>query len=75
MNMASRERIIKLAAEVASGEQKRDHLINAASDFSGQLQADYFSNARRYLSSVVGELTMKGQQDLRELNFKKHLGV
>lgn len=75
MNKVSKDRIIKLVAEVASGEQKREHLINAASDFSGQLQADYFSNARKYLDSIVGNLTMSGQQDLRELALKKHLGV
>ena len=56
-------------------EQKRDHLINASDDFSGQVQAYYFSNARRFLSSMVGDLAMNGKQDLKELRLKKLLGV
>lgn len=75
MNASAQDRISKLVAEVASGEQKRDHLINACDDFSGQVQADYFSNARRFLNSMVGDLTMKQKQDLQELHLKKFLGV
>lgn len=75
MKASIQERIPKLVAEVASGEQKRDHLINASDDFSGQVQAYYFSNARRFLSSMVGDLDMNGKQDLKELRLKKLLGV
>lgn len=44
-----------LMQEVISGEIKRDYMPDVANDFSGEIQAEYFSNSRRFLQSSVCE--------------------
>lgn len=56
-----------LTHEVASGEIKRDHLINSSADFSGETQADYFSNARRFLQSTACEVVFKAATNVNDL--------
>ena len=49
-----------LMQEVVSGETKREYMPSAANDFSGEIQAEYFSNLRRFLQSSVCETIFRG---------------
>lgn len=58
ISVTSNPNIQTLVGEVVRGEHSKDHLPNAAFDFSGEAQAIYFSNARRNLQSIVSYAVM-----------------
>lgn len=60
-----------LIQEVASGKYKKDTLPNASLEFSGERQAQYFSNLRRNLQSVSAQRIMTHSPQLFELQLLK----
>lgn len=67
------DHINTLMDEIFSGEQKRDCLKSEAYDFSGELQAQYFSNLRKFLKSSTAFYVMNGCNSIPELVFFKFL--
>ena len=69
-----RARVVdSLVQEVISGEIKRDHLINSSADFSGETQAEYFSNARRFMQSTTCEVVFKAATNTNDLILLKRI--
>lgn len=60
--------------EILSGEYTKDKLPNSAISFSGEHEAQYFSNLRRYLQSDLAELVITSGQCLDDLNYLKKIG-
>lgn len=65
--------IHSLVEEVQRGEHKKDILINSAYGFEFDVQADYFSNARRNMTSDTAMIIMHTNQQLVDLKVLKGL--
>ena len=61
--------------EIISGEYVMDDLPNSAISFTGEHEALYFSNLRRYLQSDMAELVITSGQCLDDLRCLKEIGV
>lgn len=64
------KKILKqLVQEVVNGEHVMDTLPNDAWDFSGERQAAYFSNARRFMQSDVFHSIVYSNQQTDDVKF------
>ena len=61
--------------EIKSGEYVKDDLPDSAISFTGEHEALYFSNLRRYLQSDLAKLVMDAGQSLDDLKCLKEIGV
>jgi len=67
----TKNRIDFLINEVMNGKYPKAKLPNASYDFSDELQANYFVNARQYLNSDVAHMVFENNQQLDELKLLK----
>ncbi len=63
----TRERMKRLTEEVLRGEIKRDTQPNSSNSFSGQVQADYYANARRNMQSEMFFVITHANQQVPEI--------
>lgn len=66
-------RIHDLVGEVLRGEHKKDILINSSYSFEKEVQATYFSNMRKNMSSDTAYAIMNTRQQLEDLKILKGL--
>lgn len=71
----NKEIVRRLTDEILSGKYRIERLPDDAFDFSNEVQAMYFSKARKALHSEVAYLTMTISQDLRDLEILKKFGL
>lgn len=62
-----KNRITELIDEVKHGLHTKDILINSSYDFSGEMQALYFSNMRKNMKSEMADSVMNHKQQLADL--------
>lgn len=61
--------------EILSGEYVKDTLPNSAVSFSGEHEAIYFSNQRRFMQSDLADLVINSGQCLDDLEWLKKVGI
>lgn len=68
-----RQQVHVLVEEVLRGEHKKDILLNSSYEFDQEVQAIYFSNARKNMSSDIAYVVMNDNQQLEDIKILKGL--
>ena len=65
--------INNLINEIKNGNPKREQPFNSSLDFSGKIQAEYFSNLRRFLQSTTSETVFNVAKNTADIVLLKRI--